>query len=52
MDIRIITQGGVLGNWGHRRGGGGLVRIARASPSRFPHFTLSEYLFLDPLVPI
>ena len=52
MDIRIITQGGVLGNRGHRGGGGSLVRTARGGHSRFPHFTLSGYLSLDHLPPI
>ena len=48
MDIRIITQGGVLGNRATRRGGGGRVQNARAGPSRFPSFLLSGYLSLDP----
>ena len=38
MDIRIITQGGVLGNRVTRRGGGGRVQNARAGPSRFSSF--------------
>lgn len=41
-----------VGKPGPPRGGGSLVRIARGSPSRFPHFTLSGYLFLDPGVSI
>ena len=36
MDIRIITQGGVLGNRATREGGGGRVQSAWAGPSRFP----------------
>ena len=52
MDIRIITQGGVLGNRATREGGGGRVQTARANPSRFPYFMLSGYFFLDLLVPI
>ena len=50
MDIRIITQGGVLGNRGHR-GVAAASCVSHGLAPPVPLVSLSGYLFLDPPFP-